>query len=118
MSSFERRIKSELKRKNISPFKLQNTKIKEKKFESNNSDLNLNSLNSNAKDIENIIMKYTSHNQSYINSIIHINIISNYLYNSKRLQSFINLNDLTVNDFVPIVLNSKILLCQSGNCII
>jgi len=117
MSSFERRIKSELKRKNISPFKLQNTKIKEKKFESNNSDLNLNSLNSNAKDIENIIMKYTSHNQSYINSIIHINIISNYLYNSKRLQSFINLNDLTVNDFVPIVLNSKILLCQSGNCI-
>lgn len=117
MSSFERIIKSELKKKNISPFSLHYSKLKEKKFESNNIDLNLNPINSNTKVIENIIMKYTSHNQSYINSIIHINIISNYLYNSKRLQSFINLNDLTVNDFVPIVLNSKILLCKSGNCI-
>ena len=117
MSSFERKIKLELKKKNISPFNMQNPKIKEKKIDTNNNDLYLNPINTNAKDIENIIMKYTSHNQSYINSIIHINIISNYLYNSKRLQSFINLNELTVNDFVPIVLNSKILLCQNGNCI-
>ena len=117
MSSFERKIKLELKKKNISPFNMQNPKIKEKKIDTNNNDLYLNPINTNAKDIENIIMKYTSHNQSYINSIIHINIISNYLYNSKRLQSFINLNELTVNDFVPIVLNSKILLSQNGNCI-
>lgn len=118
MSSFERKIKSELKNKKIIlPFSIQKvSKLNQKKLESNN-DLYLNTIKSSAKDIENIIIKYTSQKQSYINSTIHVNIISNYLYNSKRLQSFINLNDLTVNDFVPIVLNSKILLCQSGNCI-
>ena len=118
MSSFERIMKSRLKNKKISPFNLEKvSKIKEKKSDTNNKDSNLNSINSNIKDIENIIMKYTSHNQSYINSLIHVNIISNYLYNSKRLQSFINLNDLTINDFIQIVLNSKILLFKSENCI-
>ena len=116
MSSFERIIKSELKKKNIYS-KEKVSKLKEKKSDSNNNDIYLNPINSSAKDVENIIMKYISHNHSYINNIIHVNIISNYLYNSKRLQSFINLNDLSINDFVPIVLNSKILLCQSGNCI-
>ena len=59
MSSFERKIKLELKKKNISPFNIQNSKIKEKKIDTNNNDLYLNPINTNAKDIENIIMKYT-----------------------------------------------------------
>ena len=71
----------------------------------------------NIDTIEGILMKYIINNKIYINNIIDVKIISNYLYNSRKLKSFINLNEITLNDFISIVLGSKIILCQNGNCI-
>lgn len=116
MSSFQAIIKSELKNKQyIKAFNYKNKLKNVKGFIKEEDNAFLNSINLNT--IEKIIMKYTINNKSYINNIIDANIISTYLYNSKKLESFIHLNGLTINDFIPIVLNSKIILCQNENCI-
>ena len=129
MSSFHQIMKSKLlrKRKNITPFNYhQISKIFKNKsnifpndnviFVPKGKNIKIFS-NSNLGEIEKILMKYILNNESHINNTIHAEIISNYLFNSKKLQSFILLNELTLEDFIPIVLKSKIILCQNGNCI-
>ena len=116
MSSFQSIIKTELKNKQyIKVFNYKNKLKNDKGFIKEEDNAFLYSINLNT--IEKIIMKYIINNKSYINNIIDANIISTYLYNSKKLESFIHLNGLTINDFIPIVLNSKIILCQNENCI-
>ena len=118
MSSFNE-FKIELKEeKNISSFK-------KLKYSSRNNIShpiigetdNSISYSINHREIEKILMKYILNNEVYINNTIHVNLISEYLFNSKKLQSFIHLNGLTINDFIPIILNSKIILSQNNNCI-
>ena len=87
------------------------------KNKSNNNNNNNSCLLINLETIENIISKYIVNKKAYINNIIDAKVISNYLYKSKRLESFIYLNELTLNDFVPIVFNSKIIICQNGSCL-
>ena len=129
MNSFHQIMKSKLlrKRKNITPFNYhQISKIFKNKsnifpndnviFVPKENNIKIFS-NSNLGEIEKILMKYILNNESNINNTIHAEIISNYLFNSKKLQSFILLNELTLEDFIPIVLKSKIILCQNGNCI-
>ena len=87
--------------------------LKNKSSNNNNN----SSLSINLETIEKIINKYIQNKKGYINNIIDSKVISNYLYSSKKLESFIHLNELTINDFIPIVFNSKIIICQNDNCL-
>ena len=93
--------------------------VKDNNYLKNKSNNNNNNycLLINLETIENIISKYIVNKKAYIDNIIDARVISNYLYKSKRLESFIYLNELTLNDFVPIVFNSKIIICQNGGCL-
>ena len=116
MSSFQVIMKSTSKNKKyINPFNFNNI-IKSEKYSLKKDDKSsLYSINSET--IEKIIMKYVLNNKTYINNLIDVNIITTYIYNSKKLQNFIHLNELTIHDFMKIVLDSKIVTGHNGNCI-
>ena len=69
---------------------------------------------SSFKDIEKIILSYIKQNKSHISNLNHANIIANYLFKSYSIQKYIKFNDLTINDFVPLILTSKIIY-SNGN---
>ena len=60
-------------------------------------------------EIENMLIKYINNNECYISENEDILLISNYLFNNKRIQSFIKLNELTINDFTSLISTSKII---------
>ena len=59
--------------------------------------------------IVNILTKYIKDEECYILNKCDIYLISNYIFQSKRLQNFIKLNNLTLNDFVSLISSSKII---------
>ena len=59
--------------------------------------------------IENIILNYIKDEECFITNQYDIYLISNYIYHSKRLQNFIKLNNLTINDFTSLISSSKII---------
>ena len=116
MSSFQVIMKSTLKNKKfINPFIFGNNIRSEKHSLKKNDKKSLYSINVDT--IEKIIMKYASNNKTYINNLIDANIITSYIYNSKKLENFIYLNELTIHDFMKIVLDAKIIIGQKGTCL-
>ena len=59
--------------------------------------------------IETILIKYINNNECFITKQSDIYLISKYLFNVKRVQNFIKLNNLNLDDFISLVSSSKII---------
>ena len=60
-------------------------------------------------------MKYINNNECFITKQSDIYLISKYLFNMKRIQDFIKLNNLNLDDFISLISSSKIISSNDDN---
>ena len=67
--------------------------------------------------IQKIILRYINNNECFIKDKLDIYLISNYLFHNQRIQQFIKLNKLTINDFISLISSSKIITSNDNRLI-